>query len=243
MARMKGEASNEVVEALADLLTDVPHVMFCVKRTDGRYISVNQAFADRAGRSSPAAIVGLRAADLFPPELAERYERQDAKVIASGRALRNELELILRPNGSVGWYVTSKTLVGDRTEPTAIASVSVDLRASVDSSTTHRSVALAVHIARNRATEQMTVGELAAAAGLSASQLERALKRSLGLSAKQLMVRMRLEEAINRLRTSDEPVAKIAVGCGYYDQSALTRQFRRVVGIGPAQYRASLPGR
>jgi AraC-like DNA-binding protein len=83
------------------------------------------------------------------------------------------------------------------------------------------------------------VADLADAAELTATQLERAIKRALGLSAKQLMLRFRLEEAIMRLRTTDASVAQIATECGYYDQSAFTRQFKRVVRMSPGAYRAA----
>ena len=232
------------IEAMADLLTDVPHVMFCVKDAEGRYIAVNQAFSDRAGKAAPADVIGLTAGDLFPPELADSYERQDASIRATGKPLRNELELILRPDGSVGWYVTSKTLIGSSgpgSASGAIASVSVDLRAPADAGAgTNARVAAAVAFARQHSSEQVTVAELAAAADLSVSQLDRAIKRTLGLSAKQLLLRMRLEEAILRLRTTKSPVAEIASECGYYDQSAFTRQFRRVVGMSPGAYRSAL---
>jgi PAS domain S-box-containing protein len=233
---------DPTLDALADLLTDVPHVMFCVKDVDGHYIAVNQAFADRAGRATPADVVGLTASDLFPTELAAAYERQDARILTTGQPLRNELELILRPDASVGWYVTSKTLLRSpgRDAPTAIASVSVDLRAPADAAGTNARIAAAVAYARLHSTEALTVADLAAAADLTVSQLERAIKRALGLSAKQLMLRLRLEEAILRLRTTDLAVSQIATECGYYDQSAFTRQFRRVVGMSPGAYRTAL---
>ena len=41
---------HPVVTALSDVFSAVPHVMFCVKDVDGRYVRVNQAFAERVGR-------------------------------------------------------------------------------------------------------------------------------------------------------------------------------------------------
>jgi PAS domain S-box-containing protein len=232
--------SGPVVEAMAELLTDVPHVMFCVKDADGVYVAVNQAFADRAGLSAPSDVVGRRAVDLFPPQLAESYERQDARVLATGQPLRNELELILRPDRTVGWYVTSKTRIGQPPGPVAIASVSVDLRAAADAAGAHAGVAAAVAFARARPTEPIAVADLAAAASLTAPQLERAIRRALGLSAKQLILRLRLEEAMHRLRTTDTSIGQIANDCGYYDQSAFSRQFKKVVRMSPGAYRAAL---
>ena len=65
----------EVLRAMAGLLEDVPHVMFCAKDRSGSYLVVNQAFADRAGVREPSRIVGCRADDLFDTELAASYAR------------------------------------------------------------------------------------------------------------------------------------------------------------------------
>lgn len=227
---------------MADLFTDVPHVMFCAKSTYGEYVAVNQAFVDRTGEHSIDDVRGKRATDLFPAELAASYDAQDAQLLATGQPMRNQLELILRPDGSMGWYVTSKTIVGPPAQPIAIASVSVDLRAPADAGGTHAGVALALAFARARPTEPISVADMAAAAGLSSSQLERAVKRSLGLSVKQVLLRIRLEEVLVRLTTTTESVSTIAVSCGYYDQSAMTRHFNRVVGMTPGAYRSSRAG-
>ncbi len=84
------------------------NVMFCIKNSENRYVAVNSAFVRRTGRSSKRDVIGRMANELFSTELAERYEEQDAVVFASGKALRDELELIRRPDGSLGWYLTTK---------------------------------------------------------------------------------------------------------------------------------------
>ncbi len=117
------------LEAVTDVLATTPHVMFCVKSVDGEYLAANQAFADRAGLLGPGDVVGRTARDLFPAELAERYEAQDRRVIETGRMLTNELELITRPDRSVGWFLTSKSRWTDDAGVTVgVVSVSVDLR-------------------------------------------------------------------------------------------------------------------
>jgi transcriptional regulator GlxA family with amidase domain len=40
-----------------------------------------------------------------------------------------------------------------------------------------------------------------------------------------------------RLRASDEPLAAIAVGCGFVDQSHFTRAFARTFATSPGAYR------
>lgn len=224
--------------AVTDVLATTPGVLFCVKSLDGRYLSANRAFAERAGVSGPGEVVGRTAHDLFPADLAARYEAQDRSVLATGRMLTNELELITGADGDAGWYLTSKSRwTDDGGAPVGLVSVSVDLRTPVHAAAPHAQLAAAVDLARRRFTEALTVGELAEAADMTTAQLERAARRLLGLSPKQLIMRFRLEEGLRLLATTDLPVADIAPACGYYDQSAFTRHFRRVVGVAPARWR------
>jgi PAS domain S-box-containing protein len=230
---------HPVVAALSDVFAGVPHVMFCVKDTDGRYLAVNQAFAERAGHAAPGQLLGRCAVDLFPADLAATYEAQDARLLTTGEAIRNELELILRPDGSRGWYVTTKTrIVDERGDAVGIVAVSYDLHTGESVDSRHSSLHAAIDLARRRYAEPLKVAELAEAAGLSATQLERALRKAVGMSPKQLIVRTRLDEAMRRLDDTDHTVAAIAGECGFYDQSSFTRQFQRAVGMTPGAYRA-----
>ncbi len=233
-----------MVAALHDVFTGVPHTMFCVKSLDGTYLAVNQAFAERAGVANPAMVLGRRAGELFPADLAESYESQDARVLTSGDAIRNELEMILRPDGSRGWYVTTKTrLHGANGSVIGIVAVSYDLSASGGMDARPVQLHAAVELARRRYADPVRVAELADAAGLTPAQLDRSLRRALGLSPKQLLLRARLDEAIRRLEDTDLSLAVIATECGYYDQSAFTRQFQAAVGMTPGRYRAEVHDR
>jgi len=228
------------LEAVTDVLATTPHVMFCVKSVGGEYLAANQAFADRADVAGPGEVVGRTAGDLFPAELAARYEAQDRAVIETGHMLTNELELITRPDRSVGWFLTSKSRwVDDAGDPAGVVSVSVDLRTPVDAAAPHARLAAAVDVARRRFAEPIEVADLAAAAEMTVAQLERTARRVLGLSPKQLVMRFRLEEGLRLLSTTDLPMVDVAHRCGYYDQSAFSRHFRKVVGSPPAAYRSA----
>ena len=232
---------DRALQAVIEAFATTPNVMLCVKDVDGVYLAANQAFADRAGVPAPGDVVGRTAADLFPAELVERYAAQDDEVMRTGHVLSNELEVITRPDGSYGWFLTSKSrwLDGDG-RPAGLVIVSVDQRTAVDGGAPHRRLAAAVEVARTRFAEPLTVGEMAAAADMTVSQLERTARRVLGLTPKQLMLRFRLEEALRLLGTPDVPIAEIASRCGYYDQSDFGRHFKRTVGVTPAAYRARL---
>jgi PAS domain S-box-containing protein len=230
---------HPVAAALSEVFAGVPHVMFCVKDTEGRYLAVNAAFAERAGRATTGSVLGRTAADLFPADLAAGYAEQDVQLLATGDPIRNELELILRPDGSRGWYVTTKTRLTDEAGAVlGIVAVSYDLRVGVTSADRHPGLQAAIDLARRSFADPLRAADLAAAAAMTTSQLERAMRKTVGMSPKQLLMRTRLDEAIRRLDDTELSIAAIAGQCGFYDQSQFTRQFRRTVGMAPGAYRA-----
>jgi len=211
--------------------------MASAKDAEGRYVYVNSGFAERVGRPAEK-IVGGRVGDFFAADLAASYAAQDAAVLASGEPLAGHLELIVRPDRRLGWYLTSKTrLVDDAGQVCGVAVLSVDLHAQMDSA--HAGLAAALVEIRQRMDQPWRVSEIAAAAGLSVTQLERLCRRTLGLSPRALLQRLRVEQAARLLTTSDASAGEIAAACGFYDQASFTRQFRAVVGMTPGSFRRS----
>ena len=231
------EAQPEVLE-LIDLLVDV---MFCMKDTESRYLAVNPAFVRRAGRKSKRDVIGRRATDFFTAPLAQRYEEQDRRVFATGRPLRDELELIRREDGGLGWYVTTKLPVAAPDDPgriSGLVSISRDLRTPSSDEVVVRALQRAVEHVRENLRETIRVADVAAAAGLSQSQLERRMRNAFGLSAMQYVLRARVERAAELLANTDLPLAEVAVIAGFYDQADLTHRFARLTSETPAQFRA-----
>ena len=225
--------------ALADLLDHAPGVLYCLKSSGGRYLAVNRAFAERTTARTRADVIGRRAPELFPRELAARYEAQDAEVLASAVPLHDELELITGTDGEPGWYSTTKLPVTDTGGVVAIAVLSVDLERGTTDDADLVGLRRAVALVHDNLAANVTVDQLAAEASLTTAQLERRMQRAFGVSPKQYVIKTRVEEAARRLTATDQPLADIAVGCGWYDQSAFTRQFTRIVGTTPSAYRGA----
>ncbi len=237
---MTAEDREELLRAAlltADLLDGVPNVMFCVKDRHGRYQRVNQAFADRCGKRRPSNVVGRTARDLFPTLLAADYEAQDRSVLSTSRPMQNQLERITRLDGSVGWYVSSKVAVPGAAGPVGVASLSVDLRSAVSAEDEFAGLAAAFELLRTHSTGPLRVDEVAAVAQLSETQLERRMKRLFGITAKQVIVRIRVDTAARLLVTTSLNVAEVAIAAGFYDHSQMARTFRSVLGVSPTQYR------
>ncbi|MFS0700925.1 helix-turn-helix domain-containing protein [Cellulomonas sp. 179-A 4D5 NHS] len=227
--------------AMLALMDELSGTMFCAKDTDGRYAAVNPVFVARTSERSRRAVLGRRAEDLFIPELAQHYAAQDAHVLGTGRALRHLLELVRRPGGEPGWYVTSKLPVRDGGEVVGLVSISQDLRTADTGDVAVRSLSRVVALVEERLTEPVAVADLARAAGCSPSTLERRMRRVFGLSPQQFVLRARIDHAAGLLTTTDVPLADVAARAGFYDQAAFTRTFGRLTGETPAQFRRRSP--
>ena len=228
-----GALSPEMLQ----LMDDLTATMFCAKDVTGRYVAVNQVFVDRTSERSRRTVIGRRAADLFVPELAEHYTRQDEEVLGAGRALRGVLELIRRPGGVPGWYLTSKVPVRAGGLVVGLLSVSEDLRTHDAADVTVHSLSRVVALVHERLTEHLTVADLARAAGCSPSTLDRRLRKVFSLSPQQLVLRTRIDHAAGLLTSTDLPIATVAAESGFYDQASFTRTFGRLTGETPAQFR------
>jgi AraC family transcriptional regulator len=86
-------------------------------------------------------------------------------------------------------------------------------------------------------TREFTLGELACVANVSASQLVRMFRKSLGLTPMAYVSNQRVREAQRLLASSDMPIARVAFHLGYTDQSHFTHRFKSNTGVTPASYR------
>lgn len=222
-------------QVFVQLVEGIPQVLGCLKGADGRYRWANIGFAERLGRR-PEALVGCTVTDLFPTGFARSYAEQDDAVLATGRPLQRHVELIVRSDGGIGWFVTSKSQVPDaQGRPWGVAALSVDLRAHFDSG--HAGLAAAIDRVRSDVGHRWRVAELAEIAGLSPKQFERMARRTLGLGPQRLVQRLRIEHAVQAITSTGRPLGDIAAECGFYDQSSFTKQFRAVLGVTPGAYR------
>ena len=229
-----------VTESLFESVSDA---VFCIKNRQRQYVAVNPAFVSRVRIGGREAIIGRTARDIFPPALAAGYEQQDDAVFATGREIRDKLEMITSRDGSTGWYLACKVPVRDALgNIIALAGISTDLRTPTASDPLLAGVAGALEQIRDRYDEPLRIDALSRAAGLSAGQFERRMRHLFGISARQVLTKTRIEAAAARLAATDDAIGAIALGCGFYDQSTLCRQFRHATGMNPTEYRAARRG-
>lgn len=97
-------------------------------------------------------------------------------------------------------------------------------------------VALAARIARD--TTITSVKRLAEVSGLSLRAVQRLFRVHVGASPKAVIRRHRLQEVAARIELGERSsLAHVAAELGYADHAHLARDFRKVIGISPAEFR------
>ncbi len=91
---------------------------------------------------------------------------------------------------------------------------------------------------QERATTTVRLEDLAAVAGMSAFRTLRVFEQSIGMPPHAYLTHLRVACA-RRLLIEGTSLAQVATLAGFYDQSHLTRHFKRIVGVTPGQYAAA----
>jgi AraC-like DNA-binding protein len=92
-----------------------------------------------------------------------------------------------------------------------------------------------IDVMQARYAEDLRLEALASVAGLSEFQLIGLFRRTVGLTPHTYLTQVRLNAACRHLRHGIPP-ADVAVLCGFYDQAALNRHFKRCYAITPLQF-------
>jgi len=225
--------------ALTPLFEYLPEVYLYVKDRQSRFVKVNEALWKLRGCESEAEMIGLCDRDIHPQHLADQYIAEDRRVMRSGRPLPNQIWLVPGKGKELKWFISSKIPLFDaRGRVIGIAGVMRDLEKAESLIRPYREMDEAVTYVLHHYAEPIEVARLAELTHLSVSQFDRRFKRLYQMTPMQYVLRVRINAACQALSTSDRTIAEIAQGCGFYDQSYFTKQFRRQLAQTPTEYRA-----
>jgi AraC-like DNA-binding protein len=91
--------------------------------------------------------------------------------------------------------------------------------------------------------EPIRMSRLTRLAGMSESTLTRAFHTVMGVSPIEHVIRVRIGHAADQLRRTGARVTEAAFENGFADSNYFARQFRKVMGVSPREYRIPQTGR
>jgi AraC-like DNA-binding protein len=223
------------------LFDAMPDVVFFVKDMQGRYVVVNRTLATRCGYKNKQALVGKTTTELFPSSLAVSYSEQDQAVLNGGNELNDQLELHLYPNRNPGWCLTNKIALRDgQNTIIGLTGISRDLAMPDQRHPVYHRIAAAVRHIHAHFSQSIQMADLAQITELSVAQIERYFQKIFSLTPRQMIIKIRLDNASTMLSDQRRSITDIALACGYQDHSAFSRVFKLTTGITPSEYRETL---
>lgn len=95
----------------------------------------------------------------------------------------------------------------------------------------------AMEFAREHLREPIRNGDLAQIAGLSEASLVRRFRKHLHCSPSAWLNEQRIEKACRLLSQGSEPMAQIAIRCGFCDPYHFSKTFKKAMACTPSEYR------
>jgi AraC-like DNA-binding protein len=100
-------------------------------------------------------------------------------------------------------------------------------------------VARAIHLLHQQPARKWTIDDLANETGSSRSVLAERFNQLVGKPPFEYLTGWRLQLAGERLRSSPEPLARVAESVGYESEAAFSRAFKREMGLSPGAWRSA----
>lgn len=99
-----------------------------------------------------------------------------------------------------------------------------------------RKISMAIALMHEQPARRWSLGDLAAAVGMSRSSFAVRFKDKVGFSAIEYLTRWRMLKASDELRHTNQLVATIGRSLGYDSESSFSTAFKRVTGCTPRDY-------
>ena len=225
------------IEILRQMADSMPNVRFNIVDDKNRVVAFNKANCATCNFRDESEIVGRRIEDAFPAVLADAYIQLYTEVRESGIPATDRI-CTHRSDRSTDLALVNVFPLRD--DEGRIIGTTAFYRTVSNSDITpewYGALKKAIaHIDRHYK-ENITLADLAAAAGMSKSTFCRVFTSSLSISPGEYITTIRINHARKLLSETSATVEQIALECGFYDQSHFIKAFKRERGTTPGRYR------
>lgn len=221
----------------------LPNTLYFSKDRDLRLMAGNRAFVERCGFSSEEEMVGHRDQDIFPMEMAEKYQADDRQVIESDEPLVEIVELFPNRLGEPEWFITDKIPLHYHSgEVAGVCGMVRSFEGARNTLQPYLDLLPVTQYLKENYMHKVSMPDLAKRVGMSVRKLQRRFQQTFKTTPQRYVGKLRILEACGLLAGSKLAVTEIALQVGFYDHSAFSKKFSEVIGVSPRDYRKRFEG-
>lgn len=234
----KHRLQKEDFVQLETIFSLLPNVIFYVKDHTRRWVTCNKAALSLLRREDLSEIIGAREEDFFPEAVALAIKEDDLRILQQGECIVDRVELISNEHGELVWAKTSKLPIQNPAcDVLGLVGITQLLEINTELPPRFEKFRSVVKMIDSALESIPAISELAVTANMSESHFRRSFKQCFGIAPQEFILQQRLRNAAKLLTQTDLSIAKVALDCGFGDQSHFSRQFGRFFGETPRNYR------
>jgi PAS domain S-box-containing protein len=225
-------------DTLEILLNSLPGIQVFAKDLNGRFTFINNEAQQAFGKTSEDEILGKTDFDIFDGKLAENYVSSDREIFETQKAQTNITEMVPNRHRKVEWVVTNKIPLFDLNgQLMGLLGTCQNFNNSQKNLLPYLDILSGVEYIEKHYMESINIAHYASLSHMSIRQFERKFKNTFMVSPREYIMKTRVQEACTLLLKSKLGISEISLRVGFYDQSAFTRQFKKIQGSTPGKYR------
>lgn len=230
---------NKIGHHIATIFDELVGFTYFVKDTELRYVAFNQRLLQLFGVDDGTAILGRKDEVFMPAHIVKSIRKDDLNILKTGKPILNRVELVPTGSGFVDWSTTNKKpLYNNKGEICGIIGVTRPFSQSTTSLQQSDELGSSLKLMHQSFRNNIPITQLASAANLSLSSFQRKFKACFGMSPKEYMRHLKVQEACHKIVQTTQSFAEISYACGFADQSHFSREFTRIMKEPPSSYRS-----
>jgi len=232
---------NNIHDHVSGIFDDLTGFTYFVKDKELRYVAFNKRLELIFNVKDGSEILGKTDADFMPSHIMRDIRADDLKILNTEQAILNRIELVPTGNGFVDWSTTIKKPLYNKTgKLCGIIGVTRPFTQSKTALQQSNELGPALEQMHQSFRENIPIKQLATSAHLSLSTFQRKFKACFGMTAKEYIRHLKVQEACHKIFQTTMTFAEISYDCGFSDQSHFSREFTRIMKEPPSSYRSRL---
>jgi len=213
-----------------------PAIAFNMKDRQLRIMAINRRNCEICNIKDEWDAIGYRSSEIFPANYARNYMALDQQVLETGQPI---LGCVTQYPADRSMSVTVTNIYPLRNAAGEVIGTarSYYLRPDTNASERYGRIQSVASYVSEHFAEDLSIPQLAARTGLSESAFKQTFAKVFSMTPGHYLITIRLNAVRKLLETTDKLISEIALETGFFDQSHLTRIFKKERGMTPGEYR------